>query len=83
MGLRLLDPLKITSLIEPVPRKVLTDCSPKTHLTASKILLFPEPFGPTIQVIPSLISNSILSANDLNPTALILFKYINSPTTCY
>ena len=76
-GLRLLLPEKITSLIESEPRNDLTDCSPKTHLTASTTLLFPEPFGPTIHVVlsSSLISN--LSAKDLKPVAIISFKYID------
>ena len=53
MAFLVLEPANITSLIDPVPRKDLTDCSPKTHRTASTTLLLPEPFGPTIQVIPS------------------------------
>ena len=58
------------------PRSDFTDCSPNTHLTASTILLLPEPLGPTIQVVlPSrLIVN--LSAKDLNPETLISFNYI-------
>ena len=66
----------MTSLIDPSPRRDFTDCSPKTQRTASTTLLFPEPLGPTIQVILSsnLISN--LSANDLNPLVTISFKYI-------
>ena len=76
MALRDLEPEKIISLIEPVPRNVLTDCSPNTHLTASTILLLPLPFGPTIQVIPLSKLSSILEANDLKPFALIPFKYI-------
>lgn len=50
-----------------VPLSDLTDCSPNTQRTASTILLFPEPFGPTIAVIPDFISKSILSAKDLKP----------------
>ena len=50
--------------------------SPSTQRTASATLLFPLPFGPTIQVIPLWNSNSVLFANDLKPCTSILFKYI-------
>ena len=42
---------KITSVIFS-PRIDLTDCSPKTQRIASAILDLPQPFGPTIPVIP-------------------------------
>ncbi len=51
------------------PRRDFADCSPSTHLIASVILLFPEPFGPTIAVTPSSNSTVVLSANDLKPVA--------------
>ena len=35
-----------------LPLKDLTDCSPKTQRTASEIFDLPQPFGPTIPVIP-------------------------------
>ena len=83
-GLRLLLPENITSLIDPSPRRDFTDCSPNTQRTASTTLLFPEPFGPTIQVILSSSFISNLSANDLNPVVIISFKYIHfHPTNKY
>jgi len=54
-------------------------CSPSTHLIASEILLFPDPFGPITLVIPGISSNIVLSAKDLNPCNSNLFKYIFSP----
>ena len=61
------------------PLNDLILCSPSTHLIASDILLFPEPFGPITVVIPSLNSSTVLSANDLKPCNSNLFKYIFSP----
>src|SRR5262249_59091296 len=37
--------------------------------TASTTLLLPDPFGPTMPVMPGAKSNRVLSANDLNPTS--------------
>jgi len=51
-------------------------CSPSIHLMQSDILLFPEPFGPITLVIPGINSNTVLSANDLNPCISNLFKYM-------
>src|SRR4051794_25613982 len=62
------EPLKMTSAISP-PRRLLADCSPRTHLTASTTLLFPDPFGPTTAVTPGGNSNAVLSAKLLNPTS--------------
>src|SRR5699024_3255143 len=58
------------------PRKDLADCSPRTQRTASMILLFPLPFGPTIAVTPGTNSKSILSAKDLKPILSKRFKNI-------
>ena len=65
-GFTLEAPLKITSSILEL-LNLLVFCSPNTHLIASTIFVLPQPFGPTIPVIPLL--NSIVSflANDLNP----------------
>ena len=52
LGGRLRAPWKMTSFISP-PRRCLTRCSPSTHAIASATLLLPQPFGPTIAVIPS------------------------------
>ena len=63
------------------PLSDFTDCSPRTHLTASTILLLPLPFGPTIHVVLPSKEIVSLSAKDLNPVALISFKYILSHLT--
>src|SRR5207244_10353218 len=65
-GLRASVPLKITSAISS-PRSDLADCSPKTQRTASSTFDFPQPFGPTIAVMPSWKLKTVLSANDLKP----------------
>src|SRR4051812_42558678 len=62
------EPLKMTSAISP-PRRLLADCSPRIHRTASTTLLLPEPFGPTTPVTPGEKSKRVLSANDLKPTS--------------
>src|SRR4051794_8145836 len=62
------EPLKMTSAISP-PRRLLADCSPRIHRTASTTLLLPEPFGPTTPVTPGAKSIRVLSANDLKPTS--------------
>jgi len=62
-----------------VPLNDFMLCSPSTHLIASDMLLFPEPFGPITVVIPGISSNTVLSAKDLNPCNSNLFKYIFPP----
>ena len=62
------------SVIEPLPRSDLTDCSPRTQRTASTTLLLPLPFGPTIAVILPSKSIVILSAKDTGRTGLKEFK---------
>src|SRR5437762_12316196 len=68
MGLRVSLPLKITSAISS-PRKDFADCSPSTQRTASSTFDFPQPFGPTIAVTPSLKLRTVLSANYLKPNS--------------
>ena len=46
-------PLKITFSILSLLKAPLR-CSPRHHLIASTIFVFPHPLGPTIDVIPSL-----------------------------
>ena len=48
-------PLNMTSSILEA-RRVLVDCSPRTHLMESTIFDFPQPFGPKRDVIPSVKS---------------------------
>src|SRR5947209_12226456 len=42
-------------------------CSPNTHAIASAMLDLPDPFGPTIRLMPGVNSRVVLSANDLKP----------------
>ena len=68
-------PLKITSSILE-PRIAFTLCSPKTQRTLSKILLLPQPFGPTTAVMPGWKFKTVLSAKDLKPLNSSLLRYI-------
>src|SRR5581483_5684701 len=67
-------PAKITSSILP-PRSDLAPCSPMTQARASTTLDFPEPFGPTTQVIPGSKRRVVAEANDLKPRRVMLFRY--------
>ena len=67
-------PAKITSSIFP-PRRDLAPCSPITQVRASTTLDFPEPFGPTTQVIPGSRRRVVAEAKDLKPLRVMLFKY--------
>ena len=77
-GLLLAVPAKITSSILP-PLRLFALCSPNTHLTASDMLLFPLPLGPTTAVIPLLNSSFTFSGKDLKPCKSSSFKYIGAP----
>ncbi|OPY62786.1 MAG: hypothetical protein A4E57_03897 [Syntrophorhabdaceae bacterium PtaU1.Bin034] len=59
-------PWKMTSPIS-LTRRDLVPRSPSTQLMASTILLLPHPFGPTIQVTPSLNRKVVLFRKDLKP----------------
>ncbi len=72
-GARPLVPANMTSSIFP-PRKDFAPCSPITHEIASTTFDFPEPFGPTTQVIPGSKLRFVEEAKDLNPFRLMLFK---------
>src|SRR5215471_21784577 len=66
-GFRSRVPAKITSSIR-APRSDLADCSPSTQLIASLRLDLPQPFGPTIAVIPEPWNRiSVRSQKDLKP----------------
>ena len=67
VALRVWVPLKITPSILSV-RRIFALCSPTTQLIASAMLLLPQPFGPTIAVVPSSKISSVRSQKDLNPT---------------
>ena len=75
LGLRALEPLKITSAMES-PRRCLAELSPRTQRTASMTLDFPQPLGPTIPI--RLLGKWIVvgSTKDLNPASLILLRRI-------
>src|SRR5690606_1441885 len=66
IGLRVPEPLKMTSAIS-LPRRLLTLCSPSTHLIASTTFDLPEPLGPTTTVMPGGNSKRVLSAKLLKP----------------
>jgi hypothetical protein len=60
------EPEKISSLIAPA-RSIPALCSPSAKRTASVILLFPDPFGPTMAVTPPSIGIRTGRANVLKP----------------
>jgi len=64
----------MTSSILP-PRSDLAPCSPITQASASTTLDLPEPFGPTMQVMPGSKFIVVADANDLNPRSVMLFRY--------
>ena len=75
-GLRLVDPLKITS-VEFSPRRFLAELSPITQRTASIMLDFPQPLGPTTaHKLPGKLT-LVGSTNDLKPANLMLFRRIH------
>src|SRR5476649_1011792 len=67
-------PAKMTSSILP-PRRLLAPCSPITQASASTTLDFPDPFGPTTQVMPGSRRRVVDDANDLKPRRVRLFRY--------
>ena len=67
-------PAKITSSIL-FERIVFAPCAPSTHATASTILDFPDPFGPTTTVIPGSRSSVVDSAKDLKPFKVSVLRY--------
>src|SRR5918993_3174555 len=71
-------PAKMTSSILP-PRRLLAPCSPMTQASASTTLDFPEPLGPTTQVMPGSSCSVVADAKDLNPLRVRLFRYTQAP----
>src|SRR6185437_9701426 len=71
-------PAKTTSSILP-PRSGLTPCWPITQENASTTLDFPEPFGPTTQVMPGSKRRVVAEAKDLKPRSVRVFRY----TACF
>ena len=80
-------PAKMTSSILR-PRMSFAWPEPSTHLTASTMLVLPEPFGPTIPVTPPSKRISVARANVLNPNKLSERKnkggnkVADGPATC-
>ncbi len=68
-------PLNMTSS-SLSPLKTLILCSPRTQRIASTMLVLPQPFGPTIAVIPPLNLSSVLLAKDLKPNISKRDRYI-------
>src|SRR5712692_7740834 len=54
-----------------LPRRSLALDSPSTHLKASRMLVLPDPFGPTMAVIPLSKRISVFWANVLKPARVI------------
>ena len=59
-------PAKITSSMR-LDRRLDAAWAPSTHATASTMLDFPLPLGPTTTVIPGSRSRTVVSAKDLKP----------------
>src|SRR5680860_1094619 len=72
-GLRALEPLKITSVMDS-PRRYFAELSPITQRTASIMLDLPQPLGPTTAVIFVGNGTVVGSTNDLNPASLMDFR---------
>src|SRR5207302_6089900 len=67
-GGRLVVPLKMQSAMRSA-RSDLWLCSPRTQEMASTTLDLPQPFGPTMQVVPDPLKvTTVRSQNDLKPT---------------
>ena len=79
VGLRELEPLKITSVIDS-PRNCLAEDSPMTHRTASITFDLPQPFGPTIAVRLPGKETVVGSTKDLKPASLMHFRRMGSDT---
>ncbi len=74
-GLRESLPAKITSSNLP-PRKLLLDVSPSDQRNASTKFDLPEPFGPTMAVMPGENVSVVGSANVLNPNILTCLSFM-------
>src|SRR5690554_124830 len=69
-GLRALEPLKITSVMDS-PRRYFAELSPITQRTASMMLDLPQPFGPTTAVMFDGNGTVVGSTKDLKPASLM------------
>src|SRR5947208_8582609 len=74
-GGRLVVPLKMQSAMRSA-RSDLWLCSPRTQEMASTTLDLPQPFGPTMQVVPDPLNvTTVRSQNDLKPTISTLRSF--------
>ena len=71
-------PEKMMSSIR-LPRREVGLCSPSTHMTASAMLLLPDPLGPTIMTTPGSNSSEVFLTNDLKPLISRDFRYNGAP----
>src|ERR1035437_6220454 len=71
----------MTSSILP-PRRLLAPCSPMTQARASATFDLPEPFGPTMQVMPGSSRSGVAEANDLKPLRVRLLTYTRDGLLC-
>src|SRR5690554_3333955 len=80
-GLRPLEPLKMTSVMFS-PRRFLAEDSPITQRTASMMLDFPQPLGPTTahRLLGKL--TVVGSTKDLKPASLMHFSRIFPGRSC-
>src|SRR5690606_42002185 len=76
IGLRVLEPLKITSVIDS-PRRFFAELSPSTQRTASIIFDLPQPLEPTTAVILHGKITVVESTTDLKPARRMHFRRIN------
>src|SRR5690606_31810819 len=77
-GLRVLEPLKMTSVIDS-PRRFLAELSPITQRTASMMLDFPQPLGPTTADMLLGKWTVVGSTKDLKPASLMVFRRMRVP----
>ncbi len=76
-GLRVLEPLKMTSVIDS-PRRFFAELSPITQRTASMMLDLPQPLGPTTAAMLLGKLTVVGSTKDLKPASLMLFRRIGA-----
>src|SRR5690554_573606 len=75
-GLRALEPLKMTSVMDS-PRRYLAELSPITQRTASMMFDLPQPLGPTTAVMLDGNGTVVGSTNDLKPASLMDLSLIS------
>src|SRR5215207_8030413 len=76
-GWRAAPPAKMTSSPR-LPRSARTRCSPSAQRSASAMLLLPEPFGPTIAVMPRSKRRRVRRGKLLKPVSSSCLRYKRS-----